>query len=467
MATTKIWKTRGWLGKALIYIENPEKTANPMVVGNPNMSKEQYQSLADVIEYAADTSITEKELFVSGVNCNSETAREEMIATKNAFGKNDGICGYHGIQSFKPGEVTPEIAHEIGVKLARQMWGDHFQVVVATHLDQNHIHNHFIVNSVAFTDGHRLWKEKNYWKMRAQSDELCREYGLSITIPQNRNKKYAEWKAEREKNPTQRSLLRKDIDRILLTVSSLPEFYEKLQENGYTVNTERKYVSVRPPGAERNIRLQSLGEEYTEEALRLRILKNRVQPQRTVYVEPAPVKRIRGRIPRKKAHGLQALYYKWLYYLGVFGKRKPKLDSSAFVVERRRLDGYIRQMDYICEHGLKRISDIDDRRTVVLEEIAEGVRHRDELRRRIRGKPDDDPDVLVILEKITEINRTLKSRRSEVKLCEQIKERQQTIEKQIRLAREYRTFEGRRSEDGRTGNHSPEYRRDKVSPERE
>ena len=147
-----------------------------MVVGNPNMSKEQYQSLADVIEYAADTSITEKELFVSGVNCNSETAREEMIATKNAFGKNDGICGYHGIQSFKPGEVTPEIAHEIGVKLARQMWGDHFQVVVATHLDQNHIHNHFIVNSVAFTDGHRLWKEKNYWKMRAQSDELCREY---------------------------------------------------------------------------------------------------------------------------------------------------------------------------------------------------------------------------------------------------------------------------------------------------
>ena len=115
-----------------------------MVVGNPNMSKEQYQSLADVIEYAADTSITEKELFVSGVNCNSETAREEMIATKNAFGKNDGICGYHGIQSFKPGEVTPEIAHEIGVKLARRMWGDHFQVVVATHLDQNHIHNHFI-----------------------------------------------------------------------------------------------------------------------------------------------------------------------------------------------------------------------------------------------------------------------------------------------------------------------------------
>lgn len=469
MAVTKIWKIEGWLGDSLIYIENPEKTNNPMVVGNPHMTKEQYQSLADVIEYASDGSneYHDVEKFVTGVNCDAETARAEMIATKEAFGKNDGICGFHGIQSFKPGEVTPEIAHEIGVKLAQKMWGGHFQVVVATHLDQDHIHNHFIVNSVAFTDGHRLWKEKNYWKMRAQSDELCREYGLSITIPKNRNKQYAEWKAEREKNPTQRSLLRKDVDRILLSARSLPEFYEKLRENGYTVNTERKYVSVRPPGAERNIRLQSLGEDYTEEALHLRILKNRIRPQSAVYVEPVSVRRMRGRIPRRKAHGIQALYYKWLYYLGVFGKRKPQLDSSAFLAERRRLDEYIRQMDYIHTHGLKCISDIDGRRAAVLDEIAGNIRTRDELRKQIRGKPDEDPIVLVTLEKIAKINQVLKEKRSEVRLCEQIKERQQTIEKQIRLAKEYRTFERRQSEDGRTGDYIPEHRRDQAAPERE
>ena len=141
MAITKIWKIEGWIGKSLIYIENPEKTSNPMVVGNPNMTKEQYQSLADVIEYAGNPTVSEKEVFVSGVNCDAESAREEMIAAKEAFGKNDGICGFHGIQSFMPGEVTPEIAHEIGIKLAERMWGEQFQVVVATHLDQDHIHN--------------------------------------------------------------------------------------------------------------------------------------------------------------------------------------------------------------------------------------------------------------------------------------------------------------------------------------
>lgn len=461
MATTKIWKIEGWIGKSLIYIENPEKTSNPMVVGNPNMTKEQYQSLADVIEYAGNPTVSEKEVFVSGVNCDAESAREEMIAAKEAFGKNDGICGFHGIQSFKPGEVTPEIAHEIGIKLAESMWGKQFQVVVATHLDQNHIHNHFVVNSVAFTDGHRLWKEKNYWAMRAQSDELCREYGLSITIPINRSKQYAEWKAEREKNPTQRTLLRMDVDRILLLVSSLPEFYDRLRENGYEVNTERKYVTVRPPGATRNIRLQSLGESYTEDALHLRILKNRIRPQNAVYVEPARIKPMRGKLPKKKAHGLQALYYKWLYYLGVF-KRRPRLDSSAFVLERRRLDGYIRQMEYIRKHGLKRISDIDDRRATVLREIANCVRIRDELRKQIRRKPDEDPDVISVLEHIETINRTLKAKRSEVRLCEQIKERQQTIEKQIRLAGESRNYERGRSQDGRTSNYYAEHRRNQI-----
>ncbi|MFQ8601171.1 MAG: relaxase/mobilization nuclease domain-containing protein [Hominenteromicrobium sp.] len=469
MAVTKIWKIEGWLGDSLIYIENPEKTRNPMVVGNPNLEKSQYQAMDDVIEYASndDGEYHGMERFVTGVNCSADTARAEMIATKEAFGKNDSICGYHGIQSFMPGEVTPEIAHEIGVKLAQKMWGDHFQIVVATHLDHDHIHNHFIVNSVAFTDGHRLWKEKNYWKMRAQSDELCREYGLSITVPKNRGKQYAEWKAEREKNPTQRSLLRKDIDRILLSARSLPEFYDKLQEAGYTVNTEHKYVTIRPPGAERNIRLQSLGEAYTEEALYLRILKNRIRPQYAAYVEPCRIKRVRGKLPHKKAHGMKALYYKWLYYLGVFGKRKPQLDSSAFVTERRRLDGYIRQMNYISEHNLRSILDIDARRTVVLEEIAGYVKLRDELRKQIRGKSYEDPAVMPVLEKIVALNKTLKEKRSEVRLCEQIKEWRQKIIKQIRAANEYRSFERRDIQDGRTSDYSPEYRRNQVPPSRE
>ena len=164
---------------------------------------------------------------------------------------------------------------------------------------------------------------------------------------------------------------------------------------------------------------------------------------------------------------MKALYYKWLYYLGVFGKRKPQLDSSAFVTERRRLDGYIRQMNYISEHNLRSILDIDARRTVVLEEIAGYVKLRDELRKQIRGKSYEDPAVMPVLEKIVALNKTLKEKRSEVRLCEQIKEWRQKIIKQIRAANEYRSFERRDIQDGRTSDYSPEYRRNQVPPSRE
>lgn len=140
MAVTKIWKINGWIGDCLLYIENPNKTQNPLVIGDPKLKEEEYQSLTDVIEYAEDgnKTVRDTERFVSGVNCDAETARQEMILAKNAFDKNDGICAYHAIQSFAPGEVTPETAHEIGVRLAKEMWGERYQVLVATHLDHEH-----------------------------------------------------------------------------------------------------------------------------------------------------------------------------------------------------------------------------------------------------------------------------------------------------------------------------------------
>lgn len=141
MAVTKIWKINGWIGDCLLYIENPNKTQNPLVIGDPKLKEEEYQSLIDVIEYAEDgnKTVRDTERFVSGVNCDAETARQEMILAKNAFDKNDGICAYHAIQSFAPGEVTPETAHEIGIRLAKEMWGERYQVLVATHLDHEHI----------------------------------------------------------------------------------------------------------------------------------------------------------------------------------------------------------------------------------------------------------------------------------------------------------------------------------------
>ena len=165
MATTSIWRVKGWLGKVVIYVENPEKTENPAFYEPPDRAGGQTQDLSDVIEYAVNREKTEwikadregEEIlhqFVSGVNCNPGTAREEMLAVKRRFGKEDGVIAYHGYQSFAPGEATPETAHEIGVRLARQLWGDKYQVLVATHLDKaHHLHNHLVVNTVSFVDG--------------------------------------------------------------------------------------------------------------------------------------------------------------------------------------------------------------------------------------------------------------------------------------------------------------------------
>lgn len=417
----------------MIYIENPNKTSNPMVVGNPNMNKSQYQALSDVIEYAGNTEKTklleEKQCFVTGVNCQADSARAEMIAAKEMYGKNDGICAYHGYQSFKPGEVTPAVAHEIGLKLAEQMWGGRFQVLVATHLDHDHIHNHFVVNSVSFTDGGRLWQDKNYWKMRNVSDDICAEYGLSIITNPQRGKHYAEWRAEKKGKPTWRSVVKKDIDRMIRQVVSVPDLFELMQKNGYEIKEDRKYISVRPPGAERFMRLRSLGETYDEDELRRRILIAKSERQRGLLqpVEKS-VRRISGNLPKRKRKGIQALYYKWLYFLGVLPKHKPRpvRNDSSFYLELKRLDEYIAQFDYIRHKRFKTVEAVVDRRLQATDELAVLIKQRDELRKEARSA--NDMKAEVPLQKIHDINLLLKKIKAEIKLCSSIEEKQRLID---------------------------------------
>lgn len=174
MATTSIWRVNGWLGKVVIYVENPDKTTNPAFYEKQDMTAKQTQGLSDVIEYAINSEKTQQvddenaqvmQSFVSGINCHPSTAREEMLAVKRRFGKEDGTVAYHGYQSFAPGEATPELAHQIGIELARQLWGDRYQVVVATHLDKdNHLHNHFVLNTVSFTDGIKYHRTKQDYR---------------------------------------------------------------------------------------------------------------------------------------------------------------------------------------------------------------------------------------------------------------------------------------------------------------
>ena len=167
MATTALWKIKGRLDHVLDYAGNEDKTKNP------EFTASEFQGLRDVMNYTYQDFKTEKQHYVSGINCDPEIARQQMIDTKNQYRKTGGIIAFHGYQSFKEGEVTPELAHEIGMKLAREMWGDRFEVVVATHLDKKHIHNHFVLNSVSFADGYKYYSNyENTDRFRIKSDRI-------------------------------------------------------------------------------------------------------------------------------------------------------------------------------------------------------------------------------------------------------------------------------------------------------
>lgn len=229
MAVCEIWDVRGRLDHPIDYAENPEKSVNP------KYTEADLQALGDVMKYATNDAKTEKQFFVSGVNCDPATARQEMMISKVQFNDRSKIVCYHGYQSFMESEVTPEQAHELGVKLAEQMWGERFQVIVATHLNTKCLHNHFVVNSVSFMDGKHYHDNKaNLRLLRSRSDELCRAYSLSvIDKPNGRKKPYALYQAEKNGLPTRDNVARQAVDEANSQSYTLKDFDRLMAEMGY------------------------------------------------------------------------------------------------------------------------------------------------------------------------------------------------------------------------------------------
>ena len=301
VAYTKVFAIRARLDKRVRYITDGEKT-----------------SLASSITYISNPEKTEQFFFTSALNCSSvDTALSEMMETKQQFGKMGGVLGYHFIQSFQPGEVTPEQAHAIGLEFAKRLFGKRYEVVISTHLNKHHLHNHLVVNSVSCVDGQKYHSspESYYNDVRGTSDELCRENDLSVIAPQGKGKHYAEWKAEQGGKPTVRGVIRADIDAIIHQAYTYDTFLMLLRKNGYEVrrSPNRKYTTVKPPGAKRAIRLDSLGEGYTEADILLRLSKQRhggIAPP--TVTQPVKRYRMKGKLStvrKKKITGFHALYF--------------------------------------------------------------------------------------------------------------------------------------------------------------
>ena len=362
MAVTSIWRVKGWLGKVVLYIENPEKIQDPDFYQREGLTGQERESLADVIAYAVDQEKTRRkdwgddtlddeheqvlQQYVSGINCATSTARMEMLAVKKRFGKEDGVIAYHGYQSFAPGECTPAMAHEIGVRLAQELWGERYQVLVATHLDKaNHLHNHFVVNTVSFLDGRKYHRTKqDYRDMRRASDRLCREYGLSVIRQpeRRRGKSYGEWRAEQEDRPTYAGMMKADVDEAIRKARTEKQFFYYLREKGYSFKFG-KDITLRAAGRDRGLKLaRNFGEDYTIDAIRERILRQKTFLQESRerqdsrfadYKERNSVTVLRvhvGERPKRKIGGLRGLYLHYCYLLGILRKGNLRCSQGRY-----------------------------------------------------------------------------------------------------------------------------------------
>lgn len=271
MATTKIWPVRDNLARVLDYADNHLKTANPDLY-----SARELKDLREVLDYAANDEKTAKQYFVTGINCIGEIAYEQMMATKQRYGKTSGNLAYHAYQSFSPDEVTPEKCHEIGVKLAERIWGNRHEILVTTHLNTRCVHNHFVINSVSCVDGYKLDGGYGLYfnQLRKESDRICAEYGLSvIENPKTPKNKFME-AAEKRGEPTMWNVIRSDIDAAIRLSMTDKHFYRQMKDWGYTfgLNENRKHPRIFVPGSKKATRLDSLGDDYMPERINRRIL---------------------------------------------------------------------------------------------------------------------------------------------------------------------------------------------------
>lgn len=209
-------------------------------------------SLREAVGYALNRDKTEQDLFESAIGCTLETAFADMRRVKKMWHKEDEVQGFHLVQSFAPGESTPEQAHQIGLELAENLLDGRFQAVIATHLNTGHLHNHIVWNSVSIVDGKKYRSNaKSYiTQVRRISDELCRKYHLSVIDTQNSEKAarpYVQWLAEQNGKPTWKTPIRQDVDTAVLVAFTWNQFVRELEKKGYSFCLQGKYFTLKPP----------------------------------------------------------------------------------------------------------------------------------------------------------------------------------------------------------------------------
>lgn len=447
MAVTSMWPIKGRVDKVINYARNPEKTVETV-----HNDLAQLHAIDGVVEYAADEMKTERREYVTCLNCTEEHAAQQFMETKRLWSqitgmdKTSGRVCYHGYQSFPEGEVNAETAHEIGVKLAERLWGNEYEVVIATHCNTDHYHNHFVLNPVSLIDGHKFFNSPaDYQAMKRESDRLCLEYRISvIEEPSGRGRNYGEYLAEKNGKPTNRSLIRDDIDRAIKASMTDREFYHNLEQMGYEMKlyTENgrplKYPALRPPGAKGFFRFHKLGgEEYTLEQIRQRIANNfrRQLPFPADEQEAVRTYRTQNR-PQTKTTGLHALYIRYCFELHTIEKHPASVKRVSFfmredLIHLERLDAQTR---FLGEHGIDTLEDLHTFQEEAQDSLQSLEKQRKALRnaRRRAIRAGDPEETERISEKIAETTAEMTRIRKNLKLCDGIEERSAPMAEELR-----------------------------------
>lgn len=284
--------------------------------------------LKQAIDYIMNPEKTQDGRLIGGMNCQPDTAFEQMKETKRKFGKIDKRQGYHLILSFKEGELTPDTAFEITQRFVSEYIGSEYEAVFCVHDNTDHVHSHIVFNSVSFMDGKKYRYEKGDWEREIQpiTNRLCVEYGLSTIDIGDDNKSpseyYKEWNEYRDGKFVWKGMITRDLDACILQSTDFESFLSMVKDKGYEIK-QGKYLAVKPPGMGKFRRCKSLGEDYTEERIKERIpLENMTFPEVIDEVKPRIMKCYVKRYKRAKLSGIQKRYYAKLYRIGKL-KKKP------------------------------------------------------------------------------------------------------------------------------------------------
>ena len=434
MAVTSLWRIKGNIGKVILYIENPDKTLTEEIIKTNSDDRIDENALTDVMTYISRDSAIGNQRLIDSVNCEVETALDEMMRVKRKYGKLGGTTAYHGFQSFDTGEITPELAKMIGKQTAKELWEkDGFQVIIATHMDkEKHLHNHFLINTVSMETGKKYYRsEKDYQRMREVSDRICLEHGLSVIHnPQSRGMNYGEWRALKEGKPTVRGYIREDIDTVIRGSETITEFFDGLKQMGYVIDTSGKYDKIKPPDSERFFRFQSLGPGYTPEDIKRRI-DNNFEPFPPKYPKQEPMENVLYKytdIPGSfTIIGFRPLYQTYVYGLKVTKERPSSNKRMHWLLrtEIAKLDRYIFQSELLCRHNIdtaEQLAAFKDSLTEQMSVIEDKRRElKNELKRAERTGNEDS--INAVKEKIKDCTDRLKPLREQVKACDEIFER--------------------------------------------